>query len=370
MALLYKVVHYDKALSTYCTYDCMHARLDFSPSSLYPIAYTTGKDAYISPDEEYWHMPSRMLMAHAHCSVTINSLKNTLFISSSCKLPRDLVRNSGYKIVRDKDRADYVVIPRIKSQRASQYEFNIGFIVGGTLALISISRTDGHDKFDDSDIKSIKEAIEKRYEYNGYKVDEFIHNDNLVPFSVQFLQKCEEYEELFYTVATGSRCATSYVLDANVQLVGSNTISVETLEIWRRMNERDILEKSIINSDWQKYPCTMAVFLKVERPGWCVCPGSQFRWLLKQIDYDEYAESNTFKNKTVAPEDWNMLQKWIMYRTGLSENGGFIALDKNNCNINLDYRYHGLIMSRLCIAPMMISEPETFKNLQARSRNA
>ena len=367
---LFKVVHYDKALSTYCTYDCMRASLNFSPSTLCQMSYTTGKDAYISPDEGYWHIPSRMLMANAYNRVTTNSLRSSLFISSSCKLPRDLVRNSGYKIVRDKDKADYVVIPAIKSPRTSQYEFNIGFIVNGTLALISISRTDGHEKFDDSDIESIKEVIEKRYEKNGYKVDEFIHNDNLVPFSVQFLQKCEEYEELFYTVAANSRPAISYVLDTSVQLVGSNTISVETLEIWSRMNERDILEKSIINSDWQKYPCTMAVFMKTEKPGWTVNPGQQFRWLLKQIDYDEFQESNTFSNKIVTPEDWNMLQKWIMYRFGLSENGGFIPIDKSNHMLSMDFRYHNLVMSRLCIAPMMISEPESFKNLQARSRNA
>ncbi len=369
MSLL-KVVHYKRAKCCVCKYDCMNLSLVFGMSSLYDMMYTAGKDAYIAPGESYWQNPYRMIMSNAYYDVNASGAQNIkLFISSSSKLPRDLVRNTGYKIVRDIDKADYVVIPSVDHEESASYTENIGFLLDNDeLCFITINRTDNMDRFDDDDIQSILDTIKMRANAAGLEVKEFYYSPSLAPFNIQFIKKCEEYELIFNAVAAGESVKKLFVLDSRVGLVGSNNVSIETLEVWKHMNERSILEKSVINSDWQKYPCTVAVFLAQEKRSYCIGSIGQWRWLLNQIDYFEFENSNTIR-KTVTPDDWNMLQKWIMHSLGLTEKGGFIRIG-NDRNDSVPYRYASLIMSRICVAPMNISNEESFKNLQARAKNA
>ena len=372
---LYRVAHYDFAKASSFHYDCMHSRLVFSMSSFYDMMYTKGKSAYIVPDGSYYKNPYRMIFMNATASVRANlPVERKLYISSGCKLPRDLVRNTGYKIVHDKDKADFVVIPRISNNQNEPYKYELGFVTDDRdkgLYLMNISRTDNLNEFDDSEIEPICDSIRDRLKNDGIEVKEFFYNPRLVPFTVQFLPKCEEYEEIFFDVSVCTRPTRNYVLDSRVEIVGSNGISIETLEIWSHMNDRQLLEKSILNSDWQKYPCTLAVFLNAEKRGSCCGASGQWRWLLNQIDYFAYETglgNGIYGRRNVTPEDWNMLQKWIMYRLGMTEKGGFLNTKSEDNRIPV--QYIRLIMSRLCVAPMMISQGETFNNLTARVGNS
>ena len=67
-------------------------------------------------------------------------------------------------------------------------------------------------------------------------------------------------------------------------------------------------------------------------------------------DFDSSLEENLFRRREVQPDDWNMLQKFVMSELNLSENGGF----RDNEIDNLTSR---IVHHTNCIAPIYIKEP-------------
>jgi hypothetical protein len=353
------VIHYVNASAAVYRYDVLHSNFLYYGAKFNPIAYTTGKDLYVSDND--WNKPHRMIESNSWVHISANNAPK-LFISSACKLPRDLVRNSGYQITRDKDKADFIIIPNCNAAKIATYKYNLAFKRDGSddINLIVINRTDGGNKFSEDDVNIILNNVKD----NEGDV-EFFYRNNLEPFYCSFLPKCDEYVEIYENILS-NKSTLKYVRDNMMQLTGSNTISIETLEVWSRIGDRQVLEKSVINSDWSKYPCTMAVFLAAEQSIYCNYASGQWKWLLNQIEYSKFDTYRSLDDRVITPEDWNMLQKWIMYKLGLPENGGYLNLNISN----IDPNYRPFIRTRVCCMPYKISEEMTFDNIAAAAQNS
>ena len=64
-------------------------------------------------------------------------------------------------------------------------------------------------------------------------------------------------------------------------------------------------------------------------------------------------QTNIMTRREVTPEDWNLLNKFIMDELGVPETGGFIDKEIED----LDYLQREIIRHRLAVAPQYITEP-------------
>lgn len=150
------------------------------------------------------------------------------------------------------------------------------------------------------------------------------------------------------------------VLDTRLRIEATTEINPEMLQIWSKENDKNMLCKHIIGSEWQKYPCTIAAFIQefsLQYYG-----GEQMKYVLKSIDFEYYRYNDGFKpNQEIQPEDWNLLQDWIMMQNGLSPDGGFIVERDNGIN--------HLTRHAICFKPYRISEPTLYQEIEAKLKN-
>lgn len=357
-----KVIQYKSAHDDYAKWYSGNSNLvyRFRPN-ICGMYYVTGKDAYLC-DKNNHYTPFSTIVGNAWWNTSANR-NNKLFISPDCKIPRDLVRNSGYKVVMNKDNADYVVVPTPKDTQCSSYSFNVAFTLKDNedAYFIRVNRHDGIETFTDEEIEIILERIKQEVADYGYEVDEFFYNNDLSKFKVYFVPKCEEYRDIFER-----KYKYQYALDTNVELVGATNMSIETLEIWSHMDSEQVLQKSVMNSDWQKYPCTLAVFLREERNAYCYRPTGQWAWLLNQIHYNIFENDIEYADVITTPEDWNMLQKWVMHKLDVSDSGGYVRWKDYD---NLPWSYKKVITQRMYVKPVNITEEANFNNLISRAKD-
>lgn len=359
--MIKRVIQYKDVHDSYATWYAGNSNLVYR---FYPdqcgLYCVKGKDAYLDSKNSYYDPPT-VICNNARFG-TQAGLNQKLFVSSSSKIPRDLIRNSGYKIVMDKYKADYVVVPKTDKISCSQYSFNIAFkLTDGDAYFVRVHRNDGVTTYYDSERDIIIDTIKNEVKNVGKEIEDIFYDSDLASFKVYFMPKCEEYREIYLDPKK-----YDYVLDDTVELQGATDISIETLEIWRRMDSEQVFQKSVLNSNWKQYPCTLAVFLTSEKDDFCYKPTGQWAWLLSQIHYSAFEHDITCAEMVTSPEDWNMLQKWIMHRLDVSDNGGYVRFeDFDKC----PYDYKKLLSSRMYVRPVFVQDEATFKNLLAKAKD-
>ena len=280
-----------------------------------------------------------------------------LFVTSKVRTARDLFRNSNYQIVRDPERADYVVIPELPTCCLElMYDVAVLDNRSNALCLYSVERpsrmrTSQTNEFNDKDFELIKEHFKER--------DVTIFGDGIKDGArVQFLPKIEEYKDMLLDVYPNRK----YIFENDVTLTCPITISPEILELWSHYTEADLLAKAICNSDWKKYPFTLLYFLLKEKDEYAMqyCGGTNFKLVLDTIGYDRYTSFNTVvSGRSVEPDDWNMLQDYLMHKLHLPEMGGYITPQQYK---DLE-DYRKLLPFRVAVKPMKISSPIQYENL-------
>jgi hypothetical protein len=276
--------------------------------------------------------------------------RSRLFVSSDVKMPRDLLRKSGYELKRDPDSAYATVIPYLP-KRLTKYEYNIAFLdrEAGDLYLYSIEHS-GAEKPELSDEQ--KETVR-----NCFFGCECLTNDPGERYFAHFISKCQEYHDLI----NGTYPSRNYIFENNVNLYDIPVqITVENLLLWEKVDDRNLLRKTILNSNWREYPLTLCVFLRLYHRYIDSTSDIPFKQVMRQIKYEsDFNIQHLVEGIQVEPQDWNMLQMYILAKMGLKEEKGFV-----NVHDYLDVeKLRQFIPMKVAVRTLKIDQPMLVDNL-------
>lgn len=294
-----------------------------------------------------------------------NQLKTPLFrdtsiyISPECKINRNMYRKScGYKIVRDKEKADRIVVPDINpiTMRYSRYLVSAHIFVydkySNALFGYTVDRgtswrplVSGDKEKDIAAIKSL------------FKLKEVICNDNLFTISAQLFPNCEEWKEMFDLDYVHLQ---KYIYESNVPLDFNNIISPELLQLWTYEKDSEFLRDNICTSNWRDYPFTMRNFLEyfIKIPMYGSVRNKEWSYVTDTIGYSN--DPINRETDLIQPKDWNMFQNFLLYRNGLEMNskGGFVPYTTPEID-------HHFLRQKHALSPLFIDKPMTWQNLQS-----
>ncbi len=280
---------------------------------------------------------------------------DSLFISRHCRLSRELFRSSGYRLVRDPDKADVIVVPDMNQLRKKQrtYIFDVMATRGGDCFLFSIYADNLNvGKYGQYDRDLVKRALAAE----NYEV---VSDLGRTKSECWIIPNYDEYKAMLESPDDGRL----YKSELTVPLKTSTVITPEVLHIWSRSTDLKLLSSSILLSDWQKYPLTLASVLTDNKALYNMTAFSDldqnFRVVLETIEYRSYSHGLCdYSRREIQPQDWNMLQRYALYRLGLPEAGGFINTNGGgNCDAITKLR------TRLVVKPLFINEPMSYDNL-------
>lgn len=307
---------------------------------------------YISDDtDDPYQIVYNKTYAYIHPQPSVHNL----YIDKKARISRDLLRNSGYKLVRDEDKANFTVIPYYDKNRFHQLmNFTFGFICDGNAYTYRLDSkiNNGSDKLSQEEADILVDDVCAKYNnpelfYNIGSMDCVLCG---IPICVSYVNILENRNNNHY-----------YIFDTAINYVNSVDINIETLEIWSRCNDVNLLEKQIINSNWRDYPCTLAYVLNSCNSHVRFSTNANMRMILDTIHFDD-AYKRRYHKYIITADDWNMLQKWIMHQLGVSEKGGYVTKDEFD---NINYRFDNILRSRIAVIPTYVNYDSTFGDFQS-----
>ena len=245
---------------------------------------------------------------------------STLYAASECKTGRDTFRNSGYSITRSPEKADAIVVPDVRADYYHSYPCNmIGYDEENeNLYLINIEKP-GYliSQLTEEDMIAVKKFLAQK----NIEVEDIQRSQ----ITVWFIPKCNELRD----VMQGKKLPNvPYIQESKVPIKASTTFSAETLVFWENISDRNLLLRTICTSDWAKYPITLLAFLTCfkNEGNWYNDANQDFRRILKSIGYEHYYDVKyIFKDRKISPEDYDMLQSYLLYKLGVEAKGGFVT---------------------------------------------
>ena len=284
------------------------------------------------------------------------ALGGKLYVSSKARISRDTLRNSGYQIVRSPESADYIVIPDVLRDFYAELKYNILGYQETADTLYALQ----WKKHPYSKTKSITEqdieSVESYLQVRGIDILDMSNEEK----SVTFLPKVEE----FFSLLNNEFPQKRYIQESMVPVDCPTDINIETLSIWKRMKDLDMLAKAICTSNWQQYPFTVLALLHIEKEtnNMRIYGGMDFKRILDNLHYDYYESLDSImKGETIAPEDWNMWQSFLFHELGLPETGGLLSEEEFNKIPSFD---QDLLRKRIAIAPMKLNAPIEYSTLK------
>lgn len=308
------------------------------------------------------HPPSWAICDTPDSTETVSSIRKInsveypfIYVAPECKTSRDALRNSGFHIVRNREKASVVLLPELKE--TVTYNFNICIIENEiTVNLFSISDVLLSSIKEDK-VQTIEDNIINKL-YSGDRQGLVIrHGDKLEKQIVCAITKCEDFKYLWDT----SKENTKFGFEKDLKLTPSIEVTPELFAVWDKCNDTHVIACALAQCDWQKYPTTLAYYLWKNKTSIRYAVNSSQDYILKQIGFYQLYNNNTCDN-IVEPEDWNMLQKCKLYKLGLPENGGLVKCEMSGGKFQD-------IPIRVQVKPLYITEPAKFENLIAAANN-
>ena len=282
-----------------------------------------------------------------------------LFIAPQCRIARDLFRNSGYKITRDRENADRVVIPALPIEKQFLYFDVVMYDTeSSSLYLLTVNRNEEYRRnlgtFSENDFQNVKFYFDNNFNFGNIQW----FQDNFCDKAIcEFLPQYEDYK----SILTG-QLSKDYVFEQNVEVDCPIEINLDTLHVWKYCKDEEILAKAICNSNWKDYPALLCVFLEEKCPHIEYFGGRNTKLVLDQIGYDRNMNLDSMlADRTIEPKDWNLLQDYIMDELGVSESGGYI--DRESANENKQCLK--LVRDRRVVAPLKINTPLLYENISS-----
>lgn len=269
-----------------------------------------------------------------------------LYVASECKTGRDTFRNSGYSIKRDPDKAEAIVVPDVRSDY--YHTFNCNLVAydpkNENLHLIYLSKP-GYllSQLTENDLVNARTFLRDTW---GLEPDEVTRSE----ITVWFIPKCQEIMD----VLQDNTKNVLYIRESKVPLSTSTKISPETLVFWENVSDNNLFVRTVCTSDWMDYPITLLVHLSCFHGdcNWFAYANGDFRRILNEIGYKAYWNLEyLFQGRNITPKDFDMLQKYVFYKLGVDENGGFV---KTKTFEKIPYELRRYIRRMTAIRPMTI----------------
>ena len=351
------VVNYDKAYEQYLRYYRHSNEVKFSYTARQKGRDTFGRMAVIISRGESFpaYYLSRYAQSYASKSCAPG---HTLFVSSGSNLPRDMIRNSGYKITRNIDQADYVVIP--KPDKVTAYDCFFCGLYADKFYMFYVSDENG-DYLEPSIAEANIIADKIKEKFSGIQL---IYSAGRKLF-VSFLRNVEEHKELFEL--KGEPANHKYVYDSDLLLTPSTVLSAENLSIIERIPDKRTALKLLMQTDFQKYPFTTCMFLFYGIDAdYGYKYGDQVNWMMRTVKLDQFENDEEYP-VPIQPEDFALFQSYLMYKLGVADSGGYITDDKLN-SINSDC--FEFVAHRTAIKPTKINHPMSFDAIKTIISNS
>lgn len=292
-----------------------------------------------------------------------------LYIDPKSRIPRDLLRNSGYKITISPEKADCIIIPEMKNHHYMEDIYHLYAYNPESKILYMLDLKDKYGCFLDSDDsceqtnRLIEDKINELFGTPGIPMEIYCRENSYDAIKIYFVKPIES----FLDIIEDKYPDREYCFDSKVCFTPTNDISIETLEIWSHLEDETIIEKCLCGCDWHTYPLTLRTFIWAEY-GKRFFKGSASRALRMVLDAIHYFDEYEVEDMNVCPEDWNMLQTWIMYRLGTKDNGKDFVTESQFRDLSSVYR--GFVRTRAAVSPMLIKSDCGMKNLKMQLNNS
>lgn len=284
-----------------------------------------------------------------------SSMKPFLYVCPEVSISRDSLRNSGYKLVRSKDKANCVVVPDMHTVMSFCYNFAVITKSDDVFLFCFSGATASTATFEENKVNNIiKQCIGDRVPHEDGENLEIINDKKLGQHKAYTIIPCDEYEAMYDSNANSDN-PVSYCFENNLKITPSTEVNPELFAVWSKCSDSDIIASAVMQTDWQTYPFTIAVFLRNKFPYIYANKNKSFQYVLNEIGFYDLKNSNT-SSKLISPEDWNMLQKCSLYFLGLPENGGFLPPEKE---------VSSLLPHKICVKPLYIDSPASYETLRA-----
>lgn len=333
----------------------------------YVADYRRVQEGNVSGENAYG--PKHTLLGLKNYTPFLYQSGTALYLAPECKMSRDVLRNEGYKITYDKAKADYRVLPFLP-RKVHMQQYQIIFVRKNQLFLVTVERQTGdpindpHSEYGSkwataTELETVLSYLENTYAVSRedmmYRTDKCLGKMN-----IWFVKVCPDTE---YYLTHVSRPNEKFCFDVDVPLNGTTQITPENLVLWSRMNDANLLEKALLNSDWKKYPATVCIFLA--KIGNLKDLAAKFSPAGKvMLEYIHFSRMNTYYNSSLGSQvvqarDWNMLQDFLMLYCGIQGSSGFT----NNRSLFSDDKLGKYVRTRLAVGQYKISSPKTYDNI-------
>ena len=309
-----------------------------------------GKDAYFSDDSSE-HIYGEL---KDMCGRPKPGKGQSLFVSKASKMPRALLRGSDYKIVLDKDKADFIVVPSPENIVSPTYRMIAYIPCSESLYIIKVVKGKFCPMLDATVANNVKTAVIKWLAVNDDQVSIYYDEIGFEKRTVFFCKKCEEYIEML----DENNHNFNYSFDNETPFIPTTEISPENLEFLVRCKDNNMFERMVFGTNWQEYPFTICTLLWMNEYYYS---SNALKFVEEAIGYNYFSASNGFydNNREISAKDWNMVQRWFMYRNGLDEEkGGYISMSKYDSD-----KQRIMLDCRVAVRPLYITEPSSANNL-------
>lgn len=331
--------------------------------------YTRGKIAYLRA-ADHSTAADHIERRSSFYKIKPGGNVKTIYVSSHSKYPRDILRKS-YAITRNPDSADAYVVPHPKTcpldtcsfavlHDKTLYMCYIRFRFKSFKSFDEVFNTETEPQNREAIFNCIADYLSCGCKDMEVYLDKSLNNSSI---TIDFLQNFPEYIDML-----SQNAKYKYVFDSDILVETDNKISIDTLDIWKKYPHSDykILEKQILNSDWQKYPFTLAAFLEYEC-GDCAeyYFGEQGKMVLDMIGYERITRERN--QIPISPEDWSMFQKRVLHLAGIdNEEHGFISPETFS---KLPKFYVDKLRMKICIGTTPVNHEAYLQNLITNSAN-
>lgn len=345
------IIHYKKAYEVTMYVNCLNNTFDKIGWDC-PIGRSSfGRTAVItrtSDSEPYYAI-------RYACCYSRPAPGDKVFLSSESKIPRDLVRNTGYQIVRDKNTASFVIMP--EPEKPEPYKAFLFYkTYDNDFYIISLYDTSGGAITEVNSDLATECELGMRAKYGDGQMYKY-----QVQHKCYFYRNVPEHLEIL-----GGVHPWNCMFDTELILTPSTDITPENLAMLAKLPSKEQALKLIMSSDFKKYPLTMCLFLKNDLSiSYGYKYGDQVNWMMKCIEYNEFEEKDSFK-KPVTPEDFKMLQDWILYKLNIKDSG----IVSTELVDELDSGYNDFLLSKTAVKRVDISQPISLDSIRTMIQNS
>lgn len=276
-----------------------------------------------------------------------------IWVHPKARVSRDLIRKSGYAITRDIEKANFVVLPEPNYNLFSDITYHIVCTHNGMLYFFSAS-----DVYD-------REIPAEKLDAAKDRIKQYLDDDNVVFYcddlglkTACFFPQIEEYKNLLEDKYNDK----IVVFDTKLQLVPNVEISTETLDVWSRLEDINMVSRFVCASDYKKYPLTVKLFLEEYQYGVKYQSNNNIKMVVKELHIGE----TTPKDMVVTPEDYNMMMSWIFHIIGKPVGSTYIT-EKDWDKIPSKFR--SVLKKRVAIAPVMLEHDDIYDNIVNYAKN-